>query len=248
MILRFFEQDRCTEDPLEHDQYFATSALSQNLQLCGKERRLLGLRTTLTPVNNSKDSVTVCGADMHNRWQNCSIVNITNVMRNPTSARAPPTGPSKNHRALILINGKSSHRRPRKTSNINNSISINSNSIAMAPEPRRIAQIVRLKRESLQAYKECHAAVWPAVLQQIKDCNIVDYSIFLDESSMTLFASMKYVGSDFDGDMEKMKANPEVRRWWQMTDGMQETLVSGSTGSTDEKGWWQPLEEVFRVD
>ncbi|EMF13698.1 rhamnose mutarotase [Sphaerulina musiva SO2202] len=118
----------------------------------------------------------------------------------------------------------------------------------MSPEPRRIAQIVRLKRESLQAYKECHDAVWPAVLQQIKDCNIVDYSIFLDDQSMTLFATMKYVGDDYDADMEKMKANPKVREWWQMTDGMQETLVDGAQGSTDPKGWWKPLEEVFRVD
>lgn len=83
----------------------------------------------------------------------------------------------------------------------------------MPLEPRRIAQIVRLRRESLQAYKDCHAAVWPAVLKQIKDCNIIDYSIFLDESSMTLFATMKYVGDDFDSDMAKMKANPEVRKW-----------------------------------
>lgn len=119
----------------------------------------------------------------------------------------------------------------------------------MSPsEPRRIAQIVRLKRDSLQAYKDCHAAIWPAVLKQIKDCNIVDYSIFLDEQSMTLFASMKYAGSDFDGDMEKMRANPEVQKWWDMTDSMQESLVEGSKGSTDPKGWWVELEEVFRVE
>ncbi|KAK5138225.1 hypothetical protein LTR08_004921 [Meristemomyces frigidus] len=115
-------------------------------------------------------------------------------------------------------------------------------------QPRRIAQIVHLKRESLQAYKDCHAAVWPAVLKQIKDCNISDYSIFLDEKSMTLFASMKYTGSDFEADMERMSANPEVRRWWEMTDGMQETLIEGSKGSTDVKGWWVGLEEVFRVE
>jgi len=112
----------------------------------------------------------------------------------------------------------------------------------------RLAQIVRLRRESLQAYKDCHAAVWPAVLERIKDCNISDYSIFLDDHTMTLFATMKYTGSDFAADMEKMKANPEVRRWWEMTDGMQETLVEGSTGSTDPKGWWRPLEEVFRCE
>lgn len=117
-------------------------------------------------------------------------------------------------------------------------------------KPRRIGQIVRLKRSCLhlQAYKDCHAAVWPAVLKQIKDCNISDYSIYLDEQSMTLFATMKYTGTDFEADMEAMKANPEVRRWWEMTDSMQETLVEGSTGSMDPKGWWRGLEEVFRAE
>ncbi len=113
-------------------------------------------------------------------------------------------------------------------------------------EPKRIGQIIRLKPECLQAYKDCHAAAWPAVLDQISDCNISDYSIYLDEQSMILFATMKYTGSDFDADMKKMRANPEVRRWWQMTDSMQETLVDGSTSSTDPKGWWKDLEEVFR--
>lgn len=114
--------------------------------------------------------------------------------------------------------------------------------------PKRIAQVVRLKRESITAYKECHAAVWPAVLKQIKDCNISDYSIYLDETSLTLFASMKYTGKDFEGDMEKMKANPEVQRWWNMTDSMQESFVEGSTGSMDPRGWWRELEEVFRCE
>lgn len=115
-------------------------------------------------------------------------------------------------------------------------------------ESRRIGQIIRLKRESLQAYKECHAAVWPAVLKQIRDCNISDYSIYLDDQSMTLFATMKWHGSDFDADMKKMRANPEVQRWWRITDSIQETLVEGSSGSMDPKGWWRDLEEVFHCD
>jgi L-rhamnose mutarotase len=48
--------------------------------------------------------------------------------------------------------------------------------------------------------------------------------------------------------MERMRANPEVRKWWEMTDGMQQTLVDGSKGSTDPKGWWKNLEEVFRCE
>lgn len=119
----------------------------------------------------------------------------------------------------------------------------------MSPtQPLRLAQIVRLRRDSLQAYKDCHAAVWPAVLQQIKDCHIADYSIFLDEASMTLYATMKYTGEDFEADMAAMRANTEVQRWWKMTDGMQESFVEGSSGSMDPKGWWRPLEEVFRVE
>ena len=114
--------------------------------------------------------------------------------------------------------------------------------------PRRIGQIIRLKPKSLEAYKECHAEVWPAVLKQIKDCNISDYSIYFDEQSMTLFATMKWNGSDFDADMEKMRGNPEVQRWWQMTDNMQQTLVEGSSGSMDPRGWWRDLEEVFHCD
>lgn len=39
---------------------------------------------------------------------------------------------------------------------------------------RRIAQIVHLNPSAVAAYKECHANVWPEVLQQIKECNIRD--------------------------------------------------------------------------
>ena len=45
-------------------------------------------------------------------------------------------------------------------------------------------------------------------------------SIFFD-NDRTLFATFKYVGEDFEGDMQRMKANPRVREWWAMTDGMQ---------------------------
>lgn len=39
---------------------------------------------------------------------------------------------------------------------------------------RRYAQIVKLKTEFYDEYKKCHAAVWPEVLKQIKDCKMVD--------------------------------------------------------------------------
>ncbi len=39
---------------------------------------------------------------------------------------------------------------------------------------KRLAQIVHLRPEAVDANKECHAKVWPEVLQQIHDCNIRD--------------------------------------------------------------------------
>ncbi|KAK4112611.1 rhamnose mutarotase [Canariomyces notabilis] len=111
---------------------------------------------------------------------------------------------------------------------------------------RRLAQIVKLKPEFVGKYKEVHAAVWPEVLKQIKECNIVDYSIFHDPETGILFASFKYIGNDYAGDMERMRQNPKVREWWKMTDGMQESLVPGAKDSeSGEPSWWKPMEEVF---
>lgn len=111
---------------------------------------------------------------------------------------------------------------------------------------RRIAQIVKLKPEYIDKYREVHAAVWPEVLKQIKSCNIEDYSIFYDSQSHILFATFKYIGYDYAGDMERMRENPRVREWWAMTDGWQESLVPGAISSeAGEPAWWKGVEEVF---
>ncbi|KXJ94213.1 hypothetical protein Micbo1qcDRAFT_231754 [Microdochium bolleyi] len=111
---------------------------------------------------------------------------------------------------------------------------------------RRFAQIVKLRPEHIAEYEKAHAAVWPEVLQQIRACNIQDYSIYHDKDSGILFASFKYVGYDYAGDMEKMRENPKVREWWQMTDGWQESLVPGAKSSeSGSPPWWKEVKEVF---
>lgn len=52
----------------------------------------------------------------------------------------------------------------------------------MAPRRR---QIVKLKPEYYDKYKEVHAAVWPEVLRQIKACNIVDCGFPTSMRSLT---------------------------------------------------------------
>ncbi|PHH90010.1 hypothetical protein CDD83_4743 [Cordyceps sp. RAO-2017] len=111
---------------------------------------------------------------------------------------------------------------------------------------RRFGQVVRLKAGCAAEYKARHAQVWPEVAQQIKACNIVDYTIWYDEGTSLLFASFKYIGYDYAGDMQRMADSPKVRDWWALTDALQESLVPGATGSAaGAPGWWKPMEEVF---
>jgi hypothetical protein len=39
--------------------------------------------------------------------------------------------------------------------------------------------------------------------------------------------------------MAKVAKDPETRRWWALTDGMQESFVEGATGSGKDIPWWQ---------
>jgi L-rhamnose mutarotase len=71
-------------------------------------------------------------------------------------------------------------------------------------------------------------------------------SIFHDPETNILFSSFKYIGYDFEGDMEKMRENTKVQEWWKMTDSFQESFVKGAKSSADgEPAWWKRVEEVF---
>ncbi|KAH0611515.1 uncharacterized protein H6S33_010780 [Morchella sextelata] len=120
-----------------------------------------------------------------------------------------------------------------------------STSTSTNPPVRRFGQYVRLRPSALKEYKEIHAAVWPDVLKQIQECNIRDYSIFYDDATHILFATFKYVGTDYEADMKKMAANEKVREWWDVTDQMQESPIEGAVSSKEGPGWWKATEEVF---
>ncbi|OBT49610.1 hypothetical protein VE04_10089, partial [Pseudogymnoascus sp. 24MN13] len=93
-------------------------------------------------------------------------------------------------------NSTETQQRPRRDSRVKNS-------------GRKIAQIVKLRPEFVEQYKDCHANVWPEVLKQIRECGIRDYSIFRDPGTNILFATFSYVGYGFADDMERMRDNPK---------------------------------------
>ncbi len=108
---------------------------------------------------------------------------------------------------------------------------------------QRVAQIISLKPEAVTRYRELHASVWPDVLGTIRACNIRNYSIFLREPEMLLFAYFEYIGEDFEADQVAMAADPVTQEWWQITMPLQTPLETRGEGD-----WWASTVEVFHID
>ncbi len=106
---------------------------------------------------------------------------------------------------------------------------------------KRYGQLIGVKMDRLEEYKQHHAAVWPDVLDMIQQCNIRNYSIFYKDG--LLFAYFEYVGADFDADMAKMAADPKTQAWWDIMMPMQQPLENRAEGE-----WWADMEEVFHLD
>jgi L-rhamnose mutarotase len=106
---------------------------------------------------------------------------------------------------------------------------------------RRFGQLLRLRPEFQKEYIQYHAAVWPEVLQLIRDCNIRNYSIFLRDS--VLYAYFEYTGANYEQDMKKMAADARMQEWWAIMEPMQEPLANRREGE-----WWARAEEVFHTD
>jgi L-rhamnose mutarotase len=106
---------------------------------------------------------------------------------------------------------------------------------------QRFGQLIGVKPEVLEDYVRYHAAVWPEILDMIRQCNIRNYSIF--HKDHLLFAYFEYVGDDFAADMAKMAADPKTQEWWDIMMPMQQPISTRAEGE-----WWADLEEVFHTD
>ena len=106
---------------------------------------------------------------------------------------------------------------------------------------KRFGQIIRVKPEHFEEYKKYHAAVWPEILEKIRECNIQNYSIFHKDGQ--LFAYFEYTGDDFKADMAKMAAHSKTQEWWSIMEPMQQPVENRKEGE-----WWANMEEVFHLD
>ncbi len=111
---------------------------------------------------------------------------------------------------------------------------------------QRYGAVIGLRDECEADYRRVHAAVWPAVLAQIKASHLENYSIFLrrmPDGRLYLFSYCEYTGDDFAGDMAKMAADPVTQEWWTLCKPMQAPFPDRADGE-----WWATAEEVFHCD
>ena len=110
----------------------------------------------------------------------------------------------------------------------------------------RYGQVLGVKPEKIEEYKELHADVWPGVLKMIEECNIRNYSIYLrelEEGKWYLFSYFEYTGDDFEADMAKMAADAVTQKWWEVCEPCQSPIPTRKEGE-----WWSKMEEVFHQD
>ena len=106
---------------------------------------------------------------------------------------------------------------------------------------QRLGQVIRIRTDAIDAYEQLHADPWPTVNAAIRRANIRNYSIYRFQD--LLFAYFEYTGDDFRADMARMAADPEVQRWWALTDAMQDPIPDRPVGD-----WWLTLTEIFHTD
>lgn len=125
-------------------------------------------------------------------------------------------------------------------------VSCNSEKKETVQPMKRFGMVTGLKPEKIDYYKKLHANAWPTVLKKIKECNIQNYSIYIQkiENKYYLFSYFEYVGTDFDQDMKKMAADPNTQKWWKETDPTQIPLPEAAS----KKQIWTNMEEIFHTD
>jgi L-rhamnose mutarotase len=103
---------------------------------------------------------------------------------------------------------------------------------------KRHAFIMKLKPGFEAEYKRRHDEIWPELAKELHNAGVSDYSIFLDETTLTLFAVQKLGDNNLAAGLPE---NSIVRKWWDYMEPLMET-------NPDHSPIVKPLKEVFHLD
>ena len=99
----------------------------------------------------------------------------------------------------------------------------------------RVALTMKLKKGFEEEYKKRHDDIWPELKKELTDAGVSDYSIFLDEQTLTLFATHKLTE---DNDLNSLPQKEIVKKWWAYMADIMETNPDNSPACGE-------LKEVF---
>jgi L-rhamnose mutarotase len=111
---------------------------------------------------------------------------------------------------------------------------------------KRLGCVTKVRPDKLDEYVKLHTDVWPGVAKRIEECNIRNYSIYvtkLPDGNHYLFSYFEYTGQDFDADMQRMAADEETQRWWDVCKPCLQATEDLPPGEV-----WALLQEVFHQD
>ena len=102
----------------------------------------------------------------------------------------------------------------------------------------RYAFKMQLKPGCKDEYKKRHDEIWPKLSQLLSASGISDYSIFLDEETLTLFAVQKLADNHT---ADQLPSHPVLRKWWDFMADIMEVNPNNSPVCI-------PLTQVFHAD
>lgn len=99
----------------------------------------------------------------------------------------------------------------------------------------RAAFKMKLKPGFEAEYKKRHDEIWPELSKELTAAGVSDYSIFLDEETLTLFAVQKLTDTHTSDELPQQQI---VKKWWKYMSDIMEVNEDNSPVAT-------PLKEVF---
>lgn len=103
---------------------------------------------------------------------------------------------------------------------------------------KRHAFTMKLKPGTEQEYHRRHDEIWPELSEVLRQAGVSDYSIFLDEDTLTLFAVQKQAD---ENTVASLPEHPLVKKWWASMAPLMETNPDNSPVCGN-------LTEVFHLD
>jgi len=103
---------------------------------------------------------------------------------------------------------------------------------------KRVAFKMKLKKGFEEEYKKRHDEIWPDLVKELEEAGVSDYSIYLDNETLFLFAFQKVKDNNQADELPNKKI---VKKWWNYMADIMDTNDDNSPVATE-------LKEVFHMD